>query len=124
MNVNFITPPHTACTIKRCLGFAEGISDHRSLQLFLDLSGEAALGDETFVPILAGAGAGFTPEEPMALVHCPASPTSPSAVKKYPLKAKFKRRLYFYFNIHKRELLTVTHSVLSWGSRVARTFEG
>jgi hypothetical protein len=99
MNVNFITPPHTASSIVRCLCFAEKISDHQNMRLFLDLSSESPLEDKTPVSILTGGGAGFNADEPMALVHSPdimiQAPKSVPSTKTYRLKAKYNRRSYF-----------------------------
>jgi hypothetical protein len=94
MNVNFLTPPHTPNTVKRCLCFAEQISDRETSKLFLDISGESELNDSTQALILFGAGPGFSLDNPMALVH---SPTSQPAATTNPmtcrLRAKYKKSL-------------------------------
>jgi hypothetical protein len=87
MNVNFITPPHTARTIKSCLCFAEQLADVQDFQLFPDVNCESGLDEDTPISILTGIGSGFTPENPMALVPHSKPTTS------HRLKAKYNRRL-------------------------------
>jgi hypothetical protein len=95
MNVNFITPPHTAGTIRRCLSFAEQISDHQNVELFLDLSSESALEEDTQMSVLTGDETGFTPDDPMALVQFPTRQKPASASNAYHVKAKYNRRMCF-----------------------------
>jgi len=88
MNVNFITPPHTAHTIKSCLCFAEQLADGQDLQLFPDVYSDCGVDEDTPISILTGNGSGFTAENPMALVPY-SKPTTG-----HRLKAKYNRPFY------------------------------
>jgi hypothetical protein len=69
-----IPPPHNARSIKRCIASHEEIVDHTTeIILFSALSSQDPMGDQDFVPILAGTAPGSTPQEPMALVIADAS---------------------------------------------------
>jgi hypothetical protein len=73
IDVNHISPPHNARSIKRCIASHEGIVDYRSIALFDALSSKSPIGDDDHVPILASTGPGSMLQEPMALVVVDAS---------------------------------------------------
>jgi hypothetical protein len=85
------------------------------------------LDNTTQVSILTGDGPGFTPDDPMALVRCPPSPKPAKTEKRYRLKAKYNRRLYFP-NIHSMKMLRIVFTAFyasdpEWlGFTVGETF--
>jgi hypothetical protein len=63
-----VPPPHTVVSVKRSLAKVEEISDDTSTSLFLTLYSQSPMDDTSKVTILDRTGAGFMPEEPLALV--------------------------------------------------------
>ena len=64
----FVTPPHTAINIKRCLSGFEKIDDKIPTILFASASSQTPMRSAGSVAILAYPGPGCTPNEPMALL--------------------------------------------------------
>jgi hypothetical protein len=71
INANWITPPHTAASIKRYLSKEEQIAENMCTSLFSEISSPSSLDDNVLMPILTGAGPGSSPGEPLALVINP-----------------------------------------------------
>jgi hypothetical protein len=66
INVDLVSPPHTAKSIVRCISRIEGLYNMES-QLFTNISSESPIG-AGHVSILTGDRPGSTPEDPMAFV--------------------------------------------------------
>ncbi|KIM71222.1 hypothetical protein PILCRDRAFT_830490 [Piloderma croceum F 1598] len=67
ISVDFVSPPHTAKSIIRCISKIEELCLSTESQLFTNISSESPIG-EGHVSILTSDRPGFTPEDPMAFV--------------------------------------------------------
>jgi hypothetical protein len=66
INIDLVSPPHTAKSIVRCISRNEEL-DNMESRLFTNISSESPIG-EGHVSILTGDRPGSTPEDPMAFV--------------------------------------------------------
>lgn len=65
---DFIAPPHTTTSIKKCIARIEHSPALVSAQLFTDISGETSM-KGGYVSILSVDSPGSTPDSPLALVQ-------------------------------------------------------
>ena len=67
---DFVAPPHSPVSIKRCISRVEGTPALAHADLFVDISCDAPL-QEGYISILRNDGPGQSPNEPMAIVQIP-----------------------------------------------------
>jgi hypothetical protein len=71
INVDSITPPHTAASVKRCIAKSEGLEDWKESQLCISISSESTVGEAKFVSLLTSDRPWSTPGDPMAFIEAP-----------------------------------------------------
>jgi hypothetical protein len=67
ISIDFVSPPHTAKSIIRCISKIEEIYHGMESQLFTNILSESPIG-EGHVSILTSDRPGYTPEDPMVFV--------------------------------------------------------
>ena len=70
IRVDFVAPPHSPASIKRCISRAEKIPALAHADLFADISCETPW-NERHISILQTDSPGLSPNEPMAIVQSP-----------------------------------------------------
>jgi hypothetical protein len=63
-----ITPPHTVGNLKRCICRFESDADSFSARLFISITSQEPMTNNSRVSILGSGGPGHSPEDPLALV--------------------------------------------------------
>ena len=69
INGDFVPPPLTAASVKRCLSKLEGLDDWKGSQLFSDITSKSPIGDGQYIATRGGGHVGSTPENPILFVE-------------------------------------------------------
>ena len=91
INILLITPPHTAGSLKACIAKVEGLvtPDHalyKDMELFQDMSGDAAMSDTDVISIQGDTYPGSDEGDPVALANATTNTVVEQKVKATPGK--------------------------------------
>ena len=86
INTLFITPPHTAGSLKACIAKVEGLvmpghASYKDMELFQDMSGEAAMSDTDVISFQGDTYPGSYEDDPVVLVNATSNADKPASGK-------------------------------------------